>query len=287
VRAKEVTPFAKLNAAVAASPVTVTKVRGRVAALEGAGGNIAVLYGPDGVFMVDTGMAVSKDKIRAALMSLTPSPLKYALNTHWHWDHAEGNAWVRDAGATVIASANTARRLKQTIRVAEWQHTFTPNPDSARPNLLLAGKKTISLNGEAVLMRPYEHGHTDGDLSVYFPKADVLVTGDTYWNGQYPFIDYAAGGSIDGAIKLATANIAMAKNSTLVIAGHGAVSGRSQLVEFRGMLVDARSRVARLKAQGLSLEEVLLARPTSHLDPKWGTSLVDPTTFVSLIYRGV
>jgi glyoxylase-like metal-dependent hydrolase (beta-lactamase superfamily II) len=136
-------------------------------------------------------------------------------------------------------------------------------------------------------MRPYEHGHTDGDLSVYFPKADVLVTGDTYWNGQYPFIDYAAGGSIDGAIKLATANIAMAKNSTLVIAGHGAVSGRSQLVEFRDMLVDARSRVARLKAQGLSLEEVLLARPTSHLDPKWGTSLVDPTTFVSLIYRGV
>jgi glyoxylase-like metal-dependent hydrolase (beta-lactamase superfamily II) len=284
---QELTPYGKFNAAAAASPVTVTKVRGDVAMLEGAGGNIAVLTGPDGAFMVDTGIAISKEKILAAIRSLTSAPLRYAANTHWHWDHAEGNGWVRQTGATVIATKNTSRRLGQTIRVAEWQHTFTPNPEQDRPNLSLTAPKTIKFNGEPVLLRPYPHGHTDGDLSVYFPAADVLVTGDTYWNGQYPFIDYAAGGSIDGAIKLANANIAMAGKNTLVIPGHGPVGTRSRLIEFRDMLLDARARVARLKAQGLSLEEVLIARPTAHLDPKWGTGVVDSVTFTSLVYRGV
>jgi glyoxylase-like metal-dependent hydrolase (beta-lactamase superfamily II) len=258
-----------------------------VSLLEGSGGNVGILTGPEGFFMVDTGIAVSRDKIREALKTLGPGPLRYAVNTHWHWDHADGNAWVREAGATVIASSNTEARLGQTIRVAEWQHTFTPNRLQDRPNLLLRGPKTIKLNGEAILIRPYVPGHTDGDVSVYFPKADVLQVGDTWWNGQYPFIDYVAGGSIDGAIRLANANIAMAKPSTIVIPGHGPVGTRAQLIAFRDMLVTVRKRVADLKARGMSLEQVLRQKPTSDLDGKWGASLIDGALFTKLVYRGV
>jgi glyoxylase-like metal-dependent hydrolase (beta-lactamase superfamily II) len=285
--AEEQTPYAKLNAAVAASEIKVTAVRGNVSLLEGAGGNIGVLTGPEGFFLVDTGIAVAKDKILSALKALGGGPVRYAVNTHWHWDHADGNAWARPAGATVISSRNTDRRLGQTIRVAEWQHTFTPNPSRIRPNMLLTAPRTIRLNGESVLIRPYVHGHTDGDLSVYFTRADVLQTGDTFWNGQYPFIDYVAGGSIDGAIRLADSNIAMAKPDTLVIPGHGPVGTRRELAEFRDMLVSVRGRVARLKARGMSLDEVLIARPTADLDPSWGKGIVDATTFTSLVYRGV
>ncbi len=285
--AEEQTPYAKLNAAVAASEIKVTAVRGNVSLLEGAGGNIGVLSGAEGFFMVDTGIAVAKDKILSALKALGGGPVRYAVNTHWHWDHADGNAWARPAGATVIASRNTDRRLGQTIRVAEWQHTFTPNPSEIRPNMLLTAPRTIKINGEAVLIRPYVHGHTDGDLSVYFTKADVLQTGDTFWNGQYPFIDYVAGGSIDGAIRLADANLAMAKPNTLVIPGHGPVATRRELGEFRDMLVSVRARIARLKARGMSLEEVLIARPTGDLDARWGKGIVDAATFTSLVYRGV
>jgi len=235
------TPYDSFNAAAAAAEVTVVPIRRGVNLLAGAGGNIGVLSGPEGPFLVDTGIGGSKEKILAALRSLGPGPVRYAVNTHWHWDHAEGNAWLRAAGATVISSGNTNRRLGQTIRVVEWEHTFTPNAAADRPNLLVTAPRRFAFGGESVLVRPYVHGHTDGDLSVYFSRADVLVTGDTWWNGQYPFIDYVAGGSIDGAIRLANANIAMAGPGTLVIPGHGPVGGEAELVALRDMLVSARA----------------------------------------------
>lgn len=278
------TPYDAFNQAAAASPVVATPVRGNVTLLQGSGGNIAALGGPDGIFLVDTGIAVSRDKILAALGG---SKIRYAVNTHWHWDHADGNGWVRALGATLISSANTRRRLGQTIRVEEWQHTFTPNKAGDLPNLSVTAPRTIAFNGESVRIRPYVPGHTDGDLSVYFAKADVLVTGDTWWNGGYPFIDYVAGGSIDGFIRLTEANIAMTGPRTLIIPGHGPVGNRRQLIETRDMLVTMRQRIARLKARGMSLEEVLIARPTADLDGKWGQAVVNGELFTRLVYRGV
>ena len=285
--AQDRTPYDAINATAASSPVTAMPLRGNVSLLQGSGGNIGVLSGPDGFFLVDTGIAVSKEKIAGVLETIGEGRIRYAVNTHWHWDHADGNAWVRGTGATIVASRNTARRLAQTIRVEEWQHTFTPNPPGALPNMLITSPKTIDFNGEAILIRPYAHGHTDGDLSVYFPKADVLLTGDTWWNGGYPFVDYVGGGSIDGFIRLANANIALAGRDTLVVPGHGPAGTRQQLIETRDMLVKVRERVARLKAKGMSLEEVLIARPTADLDAQWGAALVNGELFTRLVYRGV
>jgi glyoxylase-like metal-dependent hydrolase (beta-lactamase superfamily II) len=281
------TPFEVFTREAARTPVTVLEARGNVRMLEGAGGNIAVLTGRDGVFMVDAGIAASEAKIRSALRTLGAGELRYVVTTHWHWDHAEGNGWLRRSGATVISSSGVAKRLGETIRVEDWGHTFDPVPVMDRPDMVLQGSRTMRFNGERILIRPYQGGHTDGDLSVYFANADVLVTGDTFWAGMYPFIDYVGGGSIDGAISAANRNIEMAGPNTRVIPGHGPVASRADLIAFRDMLVSVRNRVASLKSAGKSLEETIAARPTSEHDARWGAGIVTGEWLTALVYRGV
>jgi glyoxylase-like metal-dependent hydrolase (beta-lactamase superfamily II) len=280
-------PYSDINAAAAADAIKVERVRGSVRMLSGSGGNIGVLSGGEGLLMVDAGIAVSEEKIKAALRSIGQGPLRYVIVTHWHWDHSDGNGWVRRAGATLIADKLAVRRLTQTIRVVEWEHTFTPVAKADLPNQILAGDRTIRFDGETVKIRHYRSGHTDGDLSVYFVKADVLQTGDTFWNGMYPFIDYVAGGSIDGTIRAADANLAMATPRTLVIPGHGPIGNRAQLIAFRDMLVTVRATVAGLKARGQSIDQVVAAKPTAAFDAEWGRSVISGALFTRLVYRGV
>lgn len=281
------TPYEVINHAAATSPIVVHRLRGGISMLEGSGGNIGVLVGREGKLMVDCGIAVSQAKIEHALAELGPGRLHYAILTHWHWDHSDGDAWVRNAGATLIAHKLAVQRLTQTVRVVEWGHTFTPIRKKDLPNSVLTGDKLLRFDGETVRIRHYRPGHTDGDLSVRFERADILQTGDTFWNGMYPFIDYVTGGSIDGAIAAANANIAMAGVHTMVIPGHGPVGDRAALIAFRDMLVSVRARVAALKSQGKSLEEVQAAHPTAALDAKWGGSVIDGKLFTTLVYRGV
>ena len=280
-------PYSDINAAAAAGPISVEQLRGNISVLEGSGGNIGVLSGRDGLLMVDAGIAVSRHMIVDALHKIRPGAPRYVINTHWHWDHTDGNGWLRKAAAVIIADKQAVRRLTQTIRVVEWEHTFTPIAKSALPNRIITGDRTMHFDGETIQIRHYAPGHTDGDISVYFTKADVLQTGDTFWNGVYPFIDYVTGGSIDGAISAANANIAMASDHTQVIPGHGPSGGRAELVEFRDMLVAIRSRVAALKAQGKSLAEIVAAKPTADYDAKWGGSVISGALFTALVYRGV
>ncbi|WP_341786098.1 MBL fold metallo-hydrolase [Sphingomonas oligoaromativorans] len=211
----------------------------------------------------------------------------YAIITHWHWDHGDGDGWGRAAGATLIADKLAVQRFTQTIRVVEWGHSFSPVLTKDLPNSVLTGDKLLRFDGETVRIRHYRPGHTDGDLAALFEKTDILQTGDTFWNGMYPFIDYVTGGSIDGAIAAANANIAMVGARTVVIPGHGPVGDRTALVAFRDMLVSVRARVSSLKSQGKSLEEVQAAHPAAAFDVKWGRSVIDGKLFTALVYRGV
>jgi glyoxylase-like metal-dependent hydrolase (beta-lactamase superfamily II) len=281
------TPYDVINSAAATSPITVHRLRGGVAMLEGSGGNIGVLTAPDGLLMVDAGIAVSEAKIKAALDGLGAGPLRTVILTHWHWDHSDGDGWVRRSGAQLLADPHAILRLKQTNRIVEWGHTFTPVAAASLPDEAVPADRTLRFGGETALIRHYRAGHTDGDLSVYFRKADVLQTGDTFWNGVYPFIDYVTGGSIDGAIGAANENLRLARRGTIVIPGHGPVGSYADLVAFRDMLVEVRGKVAVLKARGKSLAEVEAARPTATLDAKWGRSVIDGQLFTALVYRGV
>lgn len=280
-------PVDKINAEAARSRVTGARLRGNVSVLAGSGGNIAVLGGKGRKLMVDGGIAVSQQKLATALEKAGPGRVELVINTHWHWDHTDGNQWLHDAGATLLAHGNTLAHLSKTTRVEDWQHTFEPVPSAGRPTLLVDAEKTLDFDGETVVIRYYGPAHTDGDLSVYFQKADVLVTGDTYWNGIYPFIDTVSGGSIDGMIKAANTNIALSTEKTQVVPGHGPVAGRAALIEFRDMLVAIRENVAALKRQGKSLDQVIAARPTAAYDQKWGNFVIDPAFFTRLVYRGV
>ena len=281
------TPYDTINAAAASSPVNLHRLRGGVAMLDGSGGNIGVLVGPDGVLMVDAGIAVSEAKIKAALRDLSSQPLRTVILTHWHWDHSDGDGWVRRTGATLFADANAVERLKQTTTIVEWGHSFTPVAAPDLPNVILTGDRSLRLGHETVDIGHYRAGHTDGDLYVRFERADVLQTGDTFWNGVYPFIDYVTGGSIDGAIRAANENLRLAGPATLVIPGHGPIGDRAGLIAFRDMLVTVRDNVAALKAQGKSLDQTIAAHPTAAFDARWGRSIIDGTLFTTLVYRGV
>jgi glyoxylase-like metal-dependent hydrolase (beta-lactamase superfamily II) len=287
VWAQASTPYAQINAEAASSAITVKPLRGSVTVLEGSGGNIAVLSGSEGLLMVDAGIAVSAAKLETALQGISSSPIKYVINTHWHWDHTDGNGWVHRKGATIIAHENTAKHLRETIRVSEWGHTFTPVPAGDLPTRLVGRSEDLAFGGETVRMRYYGPAHTDGDLSIYFANADVLATGDTWWNGLYPFIDYVAGGSIDGMINAMKANISISGDRTIVIPGHGPVGNKTELLEYRDMLVATRGRVAEMKKAGKTVDEAIAAAPTTVYDSKYGQGVIKPALFVALVYRGV
>jgi glyoxylase-like metal-dependent hydrolase (beta-lactamase superfamily II) len=267
--------------------ITVQALRRNVSALIGAGGNIAVLPGNDGKLIIDAGYLTARSKIAAALSSLSPDPIKHLINTHWHFDHTDGNEWMHSAGATITAHENTRKHLSTSTRVEGWNFTFPASPAGAIPTEVFNADKTIHLNGVTIALKHYVPAHTDGDISAYFTEADVFHTGDTWWNGHYPFIDYSTGGSLDGMIKAAEANLAMVTDKTIVIPGHGPVGGKTEMIEYRDMLASIRDRVAALKGEGKSLNEIVAAKPTAAYDAKWGTGFVNGEFFTKLVYKGV
>src|SRR5262245_23386929 len=272
----------------AASPVTVYKLRGNVSVLEGSGGNIAVLTGPDGKVLVDGGIGVSRPQLTKALAELGAEPITHLINTHWHFDHADGNDWLHSAGAKIIAQENTRKHLSGIQRVEDWDYNFLPSPAGAIPSEVFAKEHSLKLNGASIGLKYYGPAHTDGDISVTFAEANVIHVGDTYWYGIYPFIDYSTGGSINGMIAACDASLAAANNDTIIIPGHGkGVSNKAELQEFRDMLVAIRDNVAKLKKQGRTRDETVAAKPTAAFDAKWGQFVIDPGSFTRLVYEGV
>lgn len=278
-------PVQTIRKAGAAGKVTVEAMRGNVSMLSGSGGNIAVLNGPDGKLLVDAG--VGKSPVLAALDTIGKEPIRYLVNTHWHFDHTDGNEWLRGAGATIVAHENTRKRMSTKTRVEAWDFTFAPAPPAALPTVTVRDELTLHVNGTAVALKYYGPCHTDTDVRVTFPEADVVHVGDTWWNGHYPFIDYSTGGSIDGSIRAAETNLDAVGDKTLVIPGHGPAGGRRELTEFRDVLRAARDAVAALKKQGRSADEAVAAKPTAKYDAKWGTFVISPEVFTRLVYAGV
>lgn len=279
--------YDKINAEAAKGNIQAHPLRGNLTELEGSGGNITVLNGPDGKFLVDAGIALSKDALQKSLNSIGPAPIKYVVNTHWHWDHADGNAWLHQAGATIIATPQTAKHLTEPSRVAAWEHTFTPVTPDGVPSVQLTSDKTYPMDGESVEVHPLVSSHTDGDISVYFRHADVLATGDEFWNGIYPYIDYEHGGGINGVIDVVDGYLKVVTDHTVIVPGHGPVGTRAQLVEYRDMLVGVRDRVAKLKHEGKTLDQVIAAKPTQPFDAKWGQFIITPALFTKLVYNSL
>ncbi|MCQ6957018.1 MBL fold metallo-hydrolase [Mucilaginibacter aquariorum] len=286
-QAKALGPVEIIIKAAATSKINVTKLRGNIFMLDGSGGNIAVLNGPEGKLLVDAGIGVSKPHVFSALNSISKNPIKVLINSHWHFDHTSGNEWIHEAGATIIGQDITREHLTKSIHQEDWNYTFKPLPKQALPTVLFKTEHEHQFNGEKIHIQTYQPAHTDCDSSIYFPNADILHVADTFWNSYYPMIDYSTGGSIDGMITAAARNVARTTNKTIIIPGHGAVGNRAQLIDFHEMLVTIRQRVAKLKNQGRSLKEVIAAKPTASYDKKWGGFVIKGDFFTMLVYKGV
>lgn len=230
--------------------------------LFGAGGNIGVSVGEDGVFIIDDQFAPLSEKILTALKTLSDKPLKYVVNTHYHGDHTGGNENMANAGATIVAHDNVKIRLKQPRRDG------SENPIEAFPVITFNDKLNMTINGEDVAIFHVDNAHTDGDALLYFTQSNVLHTGDTYFNGRYPYIDLNSGGSVNGYIEAVKRGLMVIDNETKIIPGHGNVSNKSEYEGFLKLLETLRDRVNKAIAEGKSEDDV---KADTNITKEWDT----------------
>ena len=269
------------------APMTSKTIRGGLTVLFGTGGNIAVLSRPDALLLVDAGWSTEEPQISRALAgisSLAPSTL---INTHWHYDHTDGNAWLHARGAVITAHRNTLARLSVTQLNDVLGASFPASPTGALPTAVFDTESRMSVRDVNIAMTHYHPAHTDSDISVHFEELDVLHTGDTWSNGLYPFIDVSTGGHIHGMILATQTNLRRVSATTVIIPGHGPVGKREQLQRSLDMLTELREKVAALKRQGLPFDEVVAGRLATPYEANFSGSFVPFELFLSCIYSGV
>lgn len=245
--------------------VRTTRIAGDLYALEGQGGTVSVLAGPDGALVIDSQFAPLSDKLIAAIRGFTNAPLRFLVNTHVHGDHTGGNANFARAGATVIAHENVRRRLRFPAPTASGA-PGTPAAAGALPVITFDGGTTLHLNGQDIRLLPLPAGHTDGDILVEIPGLDVLVTGDCFRSVGYPVADLNSGGSFRGLLQELGIVAGRAGPATRVVPGHGPPTDRAAVLAQRDLLADVLAQVEQMVRQGMSVEQVLAAKPTARYD---------------------
>jgi glyoxylase-like metal-dependent hydrolase (beta-lactamase superfamily II) len=260
------------------------KVAEGVYMLTGAGGNIGLSVGRSGTYVIDDQFAPLTDKILAAIRAITPDPVRFVINTHLHGDHTGGNENLGRAGALVVAHENVRRRMSVEQFSATFNRTTPASPEGALPVVTFTDAVTFHWNGDEIRVHHVAPAHTDGDSIVHFVKADVVHMGDLFFNGGYPFIDTGSGGRIDGLIAAADQVLAATGEKTRLIPGHGPLATRADLQSYRDTLTLLRDRIAKLKAEGKSRDEVIAAKPTADHDAKWGAGFMKGDTFTGLVY---
>jgi cyclase len=275
-------------AARAQSALESFHVQGNVYMLVGAGPNVAVQIGDEGVLVVDTGTRASREQLLAAIRRLSDRPIRWIINTSSDADHTGGNETISQAGQTV--NGNPAAIIAHENVLARMTAENRP-PTELPLNTFFEEGRDFSFNGEAVFLYHVPPAHTDGDVFVYFRGSDVLVAGDMFVTTSYPVLRADAGGGIDGFVAGLDAMLDIAvpkylqEGGTYVIPGHGRVGDEADLLEFRDMVVILRDRIASLLDQGMTLEQIMATKPTLDYDLRYATPAWTPAMFVAAVYR--
>jgi glyoxylase-like metal-dependent hydrolase (beta-lactamase superfamily II) len=264
--------------------IVTTKLADNVYALDGQGGRITFLAGPDGVFVVDTQFAPLTDKIVAAIRQVSTQPIRFVVNTHVHGDHTGGDANFAKLGAVIISQDKLRARLASPPPAPAGAAPVVAPPAAALPILTYDTRLTLHMDGEEVEVRALPPAHTDGDTFVRLPKADVLATGDVFRSVGYPNIDRANGGTLVGMLAALNMMIDSAGPATKVVPGHGAITDRAALVAHRDMAVAVRDRVAKLMKEGKTVEQIVASKPTADFDQKTGNAETSADRFVQQLY---
>jgi cyclase len=269
--------------------IKTTDLGNKTYMLEGQGGNITVAVGTDGIIMVDSQFAPLHDKIKAAIAKISPLPIKYLIDTHYHLDHVGGNAAFHRDGATIVAHDNIRLRLAAGTTNANTGNKTPPMEADAIPtDTYMVGGMKVEVGGRVAQVNHVINAHTDGDSWVYFPDANVLALGDTYSSRSYPNLDWGSGGTIDGMVLALERYLKAANDTTKIVPGHGPLATKANLQEWHDMMAKVRDRVKKLFEEGKSEQEVLAANPLADLDGKWagpaGTITSNPT-FLRNVYN--
>ena len=282
------------GAALAQQPVDWDKIQIRTTdlgnktyMLAGQGGNITVAVGSDAIIMIDSQFAPLHDKIKAAIAAISPLPIKYLVNTHFHGDHTGGNGPFQADGVIVVAQDNIRIRL-----TAGTQNGITGNktppvaPGAVPKETYVGGTRNVVAGGRVAKLTHVNNAHTDGDSWVYFADANVLCTGDTFNNlKKYQTIDFANGGDVRGMIAANEIYLKVANDQTRIVPGHGGLATRADVVEFHKMLVTARDRIQKLVDEGKTEEEVIAMKPLADLDATWANSEQHAKDYTKMVYN--
>ena len=264
--------------------IVATKINNNFFTLDGQGGRMGVLTGPDGVFIVDAQFAPLTERLVASIRQVSNAPLKLLVNTHVHGDHTGGNENFAKQGVTIMSRPKLRERLAKPSPPAGGGQAPAPAPAGALPVIVFDSRTTVNMNGETVHLIPLPVAHTDGDTAVFFENANVLMTGDVYRSIGYPNIDRANGGTLAGILAALQTLIDTAGPATRVAPGHGDLTNRAGIQSHRDMAVTVRDRVQKMMTQGMTMEQIVAAKPTKDFDDKVGNAAMSADRFVGQVY---
>ena len=254
--------------------------------LTGAGGNMGLSLGEDGVVLIDDQFAPLSEKILASIEALGGDRPRFVVNTHWHGDHTGGNAHFHDSGSLIVAQENVRARMSRENKMSATR-IVPPSPAAALPVITFSAEMSFHWNQDEIQVTHVGNAHTDGDAIIRFVNANVLHAGDLFFNGSYPFIDVSSGGNVEGMLAGLDLLLSLADEETKIIPGHGPLATKADLQNHREMLATITRSVERLIAADKPLEAILAERPTAAYDNKFGGGFISPERIVALVYESL
>jgi len=269
------------------SPLKTISLGNGLFLFSGDGGNVTAVVDNGSTLLIDSGMESRAVELNDAVFKATMRPVTRLVNTHWHFDHTGGNVFLGSSGVIIIAQENVKKQLSSVQDVPFIGLRDGHYPAQALPAVTYSNSMALGQGSQRLTLTNYGPAHTDGDTIIYIAPANVVVVGDIFSNAFYPIIDLTSGGSIDGMILSVDRILAQTDEQTKIVPGHGPVATRSDLQDYRDMLVQVRQRIKMLIAAGKTMDEAVAAAPTKDFDAKWGSGYLTPDVFTKIVFSSL